>query len=243
MSRRRRSTTNPNTGSSRKNRRNRLQIARIKELLRQEGFDRVEMLRDEDVANTLEFPSRKDIEDVLRLTRDYGLFRQTPKTLKRLEEYGLVLPYDVQSAIETRGKQHQRRKDPMSVLQDYEYSEAKRITLKDYFQIARDGGNPDEIETNSGTVKVADLRRELYNEFVYHLTALPAGERFETEYMEMQREVLQDFNNNQIIALYGIFDSGNLFSNFTDFDSNNDGVNTRGLYTLKQHMSDARSYR
>ena len=184
-----------------------------------------------------------------------GMRRDHPKLIKELVSMGVALPSDLRIEYEKISNKSRVKKVERDTQKEVEEQEsfkdqtsdqdtpqdvqnqlkqntnvAKKSDFSDI--VAQAKGNPDEIIINGEVVKVDELRDIIQTEgFDAHRGKVPRGDRAMIEYERLESE-FQRMNNNEIIVLYAHHYSGRMWDNFENYESANDGINTRGMLDL-----------
>lgn len=216
----------------------------VKNYLNSVGFDHVYNIPDQLPPRTV---TPRQIREAIEKVNTDDSVTEYPKALKTLENYGVAIPYELSSKVQARlVAQGQDTKgidtinDLNDQLADLQVVKTGQVyTMDDYDDLSI--GDPDQITLNGKVYTVDEMRNQIVSQFDWNAdknggNKWPNGGSFHQMYLEMRAQVM-NMTNGQIIYLYGLYDTGSLFANLTNYDSNGDGVNTKGIYDLRNIMS------
>lgn len=223
-------------------------IERIRRFLESKGFAKVSLISDEEIATVSGengergFPNEQQLRRDLQRVVDFEAIDNLPPSIKKVLSYGAIAPVNLTVTIEARKKAKEPTTvDTLQSILGNQFKLSDLMVVEDYLHQAK--GNPSTALTNAGRMSVDKMRTEIIRYMDARRDDVPKGYRFQLEYDELTDYVYNDMDNNEIIALYGIFDRGEFLANMTEYESKNDGVNTRGMFQLKQQIAIAKSYR
>lgn len=206
-------------------------IDEVKIILQEEGFYRLD---DFNPSTIQVVPTNRQIYNMIDELKDAETVTRLPNFLQRLENAGVVIPSDIRVKIAAG----------TSAPDDYAslYEEATMgviSNLDDYFDLAT--GNPDEVEINGQTITTTQMKNEIMSHMRDRIIDVPRGNRFLNDYYN-QMDIVNGMTNNQIIALFGIYDTGLFLNDLTDYDSEGDSINTKGMKSLLDDITRALTF-
>lgn len=222
-------------------------VNRIKEYLRNEGFEKIDEINDTVVASVERFPNLQQIKrDMARLENDKinENIKRLPPALREIERAGGVAPQELTFELMVRRGEEQPRREtrqgPWDTLQDKTIPSlsAGKTSQEELLQQYEDGAETFTINGKNYTI------HEMRDEILSHMNSLrpnwPTGDRFEDDF-EMIKGQIEAMNSKSVLKLFYMYDDGFLFRDIFDFDSEGDKANTRGIYTLKRDVASASS--
>ena len=163
-----------------------------------------------------------------------------------VNKYNLKLPHDMEMMKLTRREKRERFKNrntkverPENVSAEDELQERVLSRKKD------DVFNwDDRVTPSSGgrTYTIGEMKETLLaaHERAFESNGFPRGDRFRTEFLQLGREI-SNMTPEQIMFLFAEYSRDDFYEYISIYGSRGDGINTNGIFMIKQSISKAMS--
>lgn len=214
-------------------------VNKIRAYLESKEFLGLHTVPDERIASVAYFPNLPEIKRAYERYMNNENITRLPPAIREMEDRGVRIPSVMELEMAIRGgydygDDSVKRQGPSDTIsQTIQEMGGTQTTLEELIEQYENGER--EFDVNGKKYTIPLMKTEILDHLESLRSKWARGLTFEYDYMAIYDEI-RAMNGRAMINLFYEYDSGMLFRDIFDYDSEGDNVNTRGIHSLKRDI-------